>query len=188
MKKYFLFFDFDGVLVSWRDWFLQNYVDKSDNVIDRHIEKLNNKILRLIDEVAKTVNGDVYFIPISSWGHIFNSKDNMLKLFNTLDIKYLKMHESLTCNTNGIYPKNKDRHLDRPLFIKHFIKQYKPTDYIIFDDEFYEGYMKLGLKCIPCDVYEGITFKAIQIFLNYATRYWGMKRKKNVVNKIESKG
>lgn len=183
MNKYFLFFDFDGVLVSWRDWNLQ-YFDpqKEESITQRHINQLDNKVLKTIDAMVPTFNGDVYFIPTSSWCHIFNNLDIMQQLFQQLNLKNLKVWTSEpVCKTSGIHKKDTAHgHLSRPLFIKDFIRKYRPKDYLIFDDEYFEGYIKLCLKYIPCDVYEGITHKGFEMFMNYTSTYWA---KLNVVNK-----
>lgn len=186
MKRYFLFFDFDGVLLSWRDWQNPNYSkdtkvaqsltsSPSDySLLNSCFNKLNNNILPIIDDIVKDCKGEVYFIPISSWGKVLEKSDCMQRLFDICNIKKLKSFvDEPICDTNGIHIKDTLKgKLSRPLFIKDYIKRYKPTDYIIFDDEFFIGYMKYRLNFIPCDIYEGITFKSISIFRNYVEKFW----------------
>ena len=182
--KYFLFFDFDGVLCGWKDWIYRKKPETSTEIrrdkslFRNHINYLDNRTLYAIDKCLDKVDGEVYFIPMSSWSSLFKSKHLLKFLLKKLNCTHLKIFEPQHyLNTNPPHPNEiKNAHDNRPLHILDFVNKYKPDDYIVFDDEYITGYMKYKMPYIHCHPLEGFTAKNRDTLYWYVEYYWNKEK------------
>lgn len=167
-NKIFLFFDFDGVLVTFRELTLK--LDTKDSLSTLR----DNMHLKMIDYALKQVDLEAYFIPISSWSSVFHNKE-VLKDFLNKETTNLKVFEPCHyLNTNGQHPEAKkdDCCMSRALIVRDFIKEYNVQNYLIFDDEGEIEYRHLGLKHIKTSTEDGITGQNYNEFYFYVDKFW----------------
>lgn len=164
---HFLFFDFDGVLVTGKEINLYS----GDKCPYKYLK--NNSYLHYIDRILKGYKTEAYFIPISSWSSVFKDISVLKKYFEEEKFEALKIYEPQHyINTNGWHKKAKLESESRPYIIKDFIKSHKIKEYLIFDDECTVPYLFLGLKHIKTSMYDGITGENFHHFNRYVYNYW----------------
>ena len=167
IKRVFIFCDFDGVLLTWKDYL---NTQKTGNA------RLQNGMLKAIDELFKDVKGiEVYFIPISSWSFSLGGEKGLKELFEKEEIKNLKIFQEKPSIRlkEEIEPEGEENahFLTRAYWIKRFIEKYQPFDYLILDDEFTESYWYYNLKHLRVNAETGLTSTDWNLLYNYINKF-----------------
>lgn len=166
-QPHFLFFDFDGVLVTSKEINLYSGGKCPYNYLK------NNTYLHYIDRILKSYNAEAYFIPISSWSSIFKDINTLKEYFKQENFEALKIYEpEHYINTNNFHPKAKRENESRPYHVRDYIKRHHIKSYLIFDDECTVPYLFLGLRHIKTSVYDGITGENFNHFNFFVYNYW----------------
>ena len=153
MKKYYIFFDNDGVGAHWFTWGNDTYLkEKTDYIGDLDIYKWNK-----IDKLMRRLSNEcvVKAICISTWKGCFYDEENRDKFseragFQKIEIMPWVMEGRFSFREPG----------QRIELIKEALEDGNPDDYIILDDEFGQEFENQGFhNIIRTDTYDGFTYK-----------------------------
>ena len=167
MKDIFLFFDFDGVLVTFREMLTRNK-DGS------FISALKNNIhLKTLNVILGCENIKAYFIPISSWAYVFKKKEVLIDFLKEEGFENLMLFDKEHwLDTNAPIDGIKDCCLQRAIHIMDFVKRNSIKNYLVFDDEGSLDYMYFGIPHICTSTVDGITGDNINQFQKYIDKFW----------------
>lgn len=152
-----LFFDFDGVLAGWQDWY--EYEGKE---IFEPTEVISNNRIRFINKMLKDNDLEAIFFPISCWSYVFKDKKDLNDWLEKMKLTNLKIFDGIG---EHYYSSNR-----RGEFIKKILKDNNVKNYIIFDDEEWENEYD-GLNLIKTSMYDGIMHKHAKKFCKYIEKW-----------------
>lgn len=152
-----LFFDFDGVLAGWQDWYEYEEKDAFEPT-----DVISNNRIRFINKILKDENLEAVFFPISSWSNVFKDKNvlnDWLKKMNLTNLKpFNGIGEHYYCLSR------------RGDFIRKILQENDVKNYIIFDDEEWQNEYK-GLNIIKTSMYDGIMHEHAKMFCDYIEQW-----------------